>query len=320
MADASLHSLTEAAAGAAPGDAAPEARFGDYVALMKPRLMSLCVFTALAGLVVAPTAMDPVLALAAVLFIALGAGASGALNMWVDHDIDAVMKRTSGRPIPAGRVAREDALALGLGLSGLSVVMLGLAANWLAAALLAFTIFFYAVIYSMWLKRATHWNTVVGGVAGALPPVIGWAAATGGVGWEAVAMFVLLFAWQPTHFWALALFVKLDYHRAGVPMLTVTRGRAETRRQAMLWAALTVPAALALALSPAGGPLVLAVALPLNAVWLWRAARVWRRDEAATEADGHAAEKALFKWSILYLFASFAAPIAQAALPAGWGW
>ena len=312
MSDASLHS--------APAGAAPEAGLGDYAALMKPRLMSLCVFTALAGLVVAPAAMNPVLALASVLFVALGAGASGALNMWVDHDIDAIMKRTRGRPIPSGRVAREDALALGLGLSGLAVVMLGLVANWLAAGLLAFTIFFYAVIYSVWLKRSSDWNTVAGGVAGALPPVIGWAAATGSVGWEAVAMFALLFAWQPTHFWALALFVRLDYHRAGVPMMTVTRGRDATRAHAMAWAVLTVPASLALALSPAGGPLVLAVALPLNAVWLWRAWRVWRRGDAGAEADGHAAEKALFKWSIVYLFASFAAPIAQAALPAAWGW
>ncbi|UWQ21393.1 heme o synthase [Jannaschia sp. W003] len=312
MTDASLHTST--------GAASQEAAFGDYVALLKPRLMSLCVFTALVGLVVAPAAMHPLLAAASVLFVALGAGAAGALNMWVDHDIDAVMRRTRGRPIPAGKVRREDALGLGLGLSGLAVVMLGLTANWLAAGLLACTIFFYAVVYSMWLKRRTDWNTVAGGVAGALPPVIGWAAATGSVGWEAAAMFALLFAWQPTHFWALALFVKLDYHRAGIPMLTVTRGRAETRRQALIWAALTVPASLALALSAVGGPLVLAVALPLNAVWLWRAFAVWRRDDAASEGDAHRAERALFRWSLVYLFASFAVLVAQAALPAAWGW
>ncbi|KIT14544.1 heme o synthase [Jannaschia aquimarina] len=308
MTDLSLHSI--------PDSAVPETEpaFGDYVALLKPRLMSLCVFTAFVGLVVAPGAMHPVLAAVSILFIALGAGASGALNMWVDHDIDAVMKRTSGRPIPDGRVARDDALALGLGLSGISVVMLGLVANWVAAGLLAFTIFFYAVIYSIWLKRTTHWNTVVGGAAGALPPVIGWAAATGGLGWEAVAMFALLFAWQPTHFWALALFVKLDYHRAGIPMLTVTRGRDETRRQALLWAVLTVPASLFLALSPVGGPLTLAVALVLNAVWMQRAIVVWRRDDAASEADGHAAEKALFKWSLVYMLAHFAVLAVEAGL------
>ncbi|WP_308918264.1 heme o synthase [Jannaschia sp. LMIT008] len=307
MADTSLHDDARAAS-------RPEAALGDYWALLKPRLMSLCVFTALVGVVVAPASMHPILALASVLFIALGAGASGALNMWVDHDIDAVMKRTRSRPIPDGRVARDDALALGLALSGGSVVMLGLAANWLAAGLLAATIAFYAVVYSMWLKRRTDWNTVLGGIAGAMPPVIGWAAATGTVGWEAVAMFALLFAWQPPHFWALALFVRMDYHRAGIPMLTVTRGRAATRRQALVWAGLTVPASLFLAVSSIGGPLTLAVAVVANAVWLHRAWAMWRRDDAAAEADGHTAEKALFKWSLVYLFAHFAVLALEAGL------
>lgn len=294
--------------------AAPEAAFGDYVALMKPRLMSLCVFTALVGLVVAPVGMHPLLAAASVLFIAVGAGASGALNMWVDHDIDAMMRRTASRPVPSGRVARSDALALGLGLSGLSVTMLGLTSNWVAGGLLAFTIFFYAVVYSMWLKRTTAWNTVVGGAAGAFPPVIGWAAATGSVSWEAVLLFLVVFAWQPAHFWALALFVKLDYHRAGVPMLTVTRGRDVTRRQAFLWAVMTVPMSVGLAVSPIGGPATLAVAMVLNSVWLWRAWLLWRRDDAAAEADGHATEKSFFGWSILYLFATFGALAVEAAL------
>ena len=313
MTDASLHPH--------PSDAAPtEAAFGDFVALLKPRLMSLCVFTALVGLVAAPGAVHPLIAAASVLFIAIGAGASGALNMWVDHDIDAVMRRTAKRPIPAGRVARGDALALGLALSGLSVSMLGLTANWAAAGLLAFTIFFYAVVYSMWLKRVTDWNTVVGGAAGAFPPVIGWAVATGGVSWETVLLFLLLFAWQPPHFWALALFVKTDYHRAGIPMLTVTRGRAETRRQAWLWALLTVPVSLGLAVSPVGGPATLAVMVVLNAVWTWRAWTVLRRDDAASEADGHRAEKAFFGWSILYLFASFGILAVEAGLRAlGYG-
>ena len=308
--------MTDAALHTAPDAAAPrgEAAFGDFVALLKPRLMSLCVFTALVGLIAAPGTVHPLIAAASVLFVAIGAGASGALNMWVDHDIDGAMRRTKDRPIPAGRVSRDDALALGLGLSGLSVAMLGLTANWLAAGLLAFTIFFYAVVYSMWLKRTTDWNTVIGGAAGAFPPVIGWAAATGSVGWEAVLLFLLLFAWQPPHFWALALFVRLDYHRAGIPMLTVTKGRAETRRQALAWAALTVPVSLALALSPVGGPLTLAVAVVLNGVWLWRAVAMWRRDEDGAEADGHRAEKAFFGWSILYLFAHFGVLAVEAGL------
>ncbi|MBM2574946.1 protoheme IX farnesyltransferase [Jannaschia sp. Os4] len=312
MTDASLHI-------APAGAASDEAAFGDYVALLKPRLMSLCVFTAAVGLVAAPGSVHPVLGAIAVLFIALGAGASGALNMWVDHDIDGMMKRTAKRPIPAGRVTRDDALAVGLGLSGLSVVMLGLAANWAAAGLLAFTIFFYAVIYSMWLKRTTEWNTVIGGAAGALPPVIGWAVATGGVSWEAALLFGLLFAWQPTHFWALALFVKTDYHAAGIPMLTVTKGRNETRRQAMAWAVVTVAVSMAFALSPAGGPLTLAVATVLNAVWLQRAWIVWRCDDAASHEDGHAAEKALFKWSLVYVLVHFAVIGVEALLPMG-GW
>jgi protoheme IX farnesyltransferase len=313
MSDATLHTPVAGA----------EARVGDYWALLKPRLMSLCVFTAAVGLVVAPGGMHPYLAFASVLFIALGAGASGALNMWWDADIDGVMKRTAGRPIPSGRVARGDALALGLFLSAVAVAMLGLAANWLAAGLLAFTIFFYAVIYSMWLKRTTSWNTVVGGAAGAFPPVIGWAAATGTAPIEAWLLFALLFMWQPPHFWALALFVRLDYHRARIPMLTVTHGRGETRRQIAIYAALTLPVSLAIALSSIGGPLTLAVAVALNALFLRAAWAVWRRDDAASEADGHGAEKRLFKLSLLYLFAHFAVLPVEAALAGlglgGWG-
>ena len=302
------------------GGAAGEGTLGDYVALLKPRLMSLCVFTALVGLVVAPVPMHPLLAAASILFVAVGAGAAGALNMWVDHDIDGLMRRTASRPVPAGRVARDDALALGLGLAGLSVAMLGLTANWAAAGLLLWTIFFYAVIYSMWLKRTTAWNTVVGGAAGAFPPVIGWVAATGSLSWEAVALFALVFCWQPPHFWALALFVRMDYHRAGVPMLTVTRGRPETRRQAMVWALATVPVSAAIACSSIGGPLTAAVAVVLNGVWIARAWRMWRRDDAAAEADRHAAERRFFRWSLVYLFAHFAVLVVEAALRGpGWG-
>jgi len=187
---------------------APEAEFSDYFELLKPRVMRLVIFTAAVGLLVAPVSIHPVLAFAAVLFIAIGAGASGALNMWWDRDIDVIMKRTRNRPIPSGRVTPDAALQIGLWLSGLSVIMLGLTANFLAAGLLAFTIFFYAVIYSMWLKRATPQNIVIGGAAGAFPPMIGWAVATGGIGIESILMFALIFMWTPPHFWALALFMK----------------------------------------------------------------------------------------------------------------
>src|SRR6056297_2046616 len=204
-----------------------EAQFGDYVALMKPRVMSLVVFTALVGLLVAPVALHPFVSASAILFIALGAGASGALNMWYDADIDRIMKRTRGRPVPSGRVDAGEALSIGIALSVMSVAMLGLATNWVAAGLLAFTIFFYAVIYTMWLKRLTPQNIVIGGAAGAFPPVIGWAAVTGSVSVEALLMFGLIFMWTPPHFWALALFMKADYHEAKVPMLTVTHGRTE---------------------------------------------------------------------------------------------
>jgi len=291
-----------------------EPGFGDYVQLLKPRVMSLVVFTALVGLLVAPVALHPVEAFAAILFIALGAGASGALNMWWDADIDAVMKRTANRPVPAGRVEAGEALAVGLALSGISVVMLWLATNWVAAALLAFTIFFYAVVYSMWLKRLTPQNIVIGGAAGAFPPMIGWAAATGSVSLEAVLMFALIFMWTPPHFWALALFMKEDYHKAGVPMLTVTHGRKATRAHILVYTLLLVPVALGAALTQVGGPLTLAVAVALNLWFVVGAFRIWRRDEAKAEADRYGVEKAFFRFSLLYLFLHFAAFMAEAAL------
>jgi heme o synthase len=291
-----------------------EAGFGDYVQLLKPRVMSLVVFTALVGLLVAPLSLHPVEGFAAILFIALGAGASGALNMWWDADIDAVMKRTKGRPVPAGKVQAGEALALGLGLSGISVVMLGLATNLMAAVLLAFTIFFYAVVYSMWLKRSTPQNIVIGGAAGAFPPMIGWVAATGSVSLEAVLMFALIFMWTPPHFWALALFMKEDYHTAGVPMLTVTHGRKATRTHILVYTVLLAPVALGAALSGIGGPLTLAVAVALNLWFILGAVRIWRRDEALAEADSYATEKAVFRFSLLYLFLHFAAFLAEAAL------
>ncbi|MES2541041.1 MAG: heme o synthase [Pseudomonadota bacterium] len=291
-----------------------EPGFGDYVQLLKPRVMSLVVFTALVGLLVAPVHLHPVEAFAAILFIALGAGASGALNMWWDADIDAVMKRTARRPVPAGKVAGGEALGLGMALSGISIVMLWLATNWVAAALLAFTIFFYAVVYSMWLKRSTPQNIVIGGAAGAFPPMIGWVCATGSVSVEAFLMFALIFMWTPPHFWALALFMKEDYHTAGVPMLTVTHGRKATRAHILVYTLLLVPVALGAAVTSIGGPFTLAVAVVLNAWFVIGAFRIWRRDEAVAEADKYAVEKAFFRFSLLYLFLHFAAFLVELAL------
>ena len=291
-----------------------EAGFGDYVALLKPRVMSLVVFTALVGLLVAPVPVHPVVALASILFIALGAGASGALNMWWDADIDAVMRRTAKRPVPAGTVAGGEALGLGLALSGIAVVMLWLASNLLAAGLLAFTIFFYAVVYSMWLKRLTPQNIVIGGAAGAFPPMIGWAVATGGVSIESALMFALIFMWTPPHFWALALFMKDDYSKAGVPMLTVTHGRKSTRAHVLVYTILLVPVALAAAFTSIGGPVYLAISAVLNAGFLYGAWRIWRRDEAEAEADAYRVEKQVFRFSLYYLFLHFGAFLLEAAL------
>jgi protoheme IX farnesyltransferase len=291
-----------------------EAGFGDYVQLLKPRVMSLVVFTAMVGLIVAPIQVHPFVAFAAILFIALGGGASGALNMWYDADIDRVMRRTQGRPIPAGRVQPGEALALGLALSGISCVMLGLAANWFAGVFLAFTIFFYVVVYTIWLKRLTPQNIVIGGAAGAFPPMIGWAVATGGIAPESLLMFALIFMWTPPHFWALCLFMKDDYSKAGVPMLTVTHGRAATRRHILVYTLLLVPVAAALALSSIGGPVVLAAAVVLNALFIRGALRIARRGEARAEADGYKAEKTFFKFSLAYLFLHFGALLVEKSL------
>jgi heme o synthase len=295
----------------------PEAGFGDFVQLLKPRVMSLVVFTALVGLLVAPVSLHPIESFAAILFIALGAGASGALNMWWDADIDAIMKRTRSRPIPAGQVAPGEALGFGVALSGISIVMLWLATNGLAAILLAFTIFFYAVIYSMWLKRMTPQNIVIGGAAGAFPPMIGWVAATGSISVEAALMFMLIFMWTPPHFWALALFMKEDYHAAGVPMLTVTHGRKSTRTHILVYTVLLIPFALWLGLTSIGGPIYTAVAVALNAWFLYGAIQIWRRDEAQAEADKYKVEKAFFRFSLLYLFVHFLALLAD-RVAGGW--
>ncbi|MEJ6389349.1 heme o synthase [Gymnodinialimonas ulvae] len=298
--------------GSVPRTSEGEAGFGDYVALLKPRVMSLVVFTALVGLLVAPGGVSPMIGFTAILFIALGAGASGALNMWYDADIDAVMKRTAKRPVPAGKVPAGEALSLGLWLSVISVAMLGLATNWIAAGLLAFTIFFYAVVYTMWLKRSTPQNIVIGGAAGAFPPVIGWAAVTGDVSLASILMFGLIFMWTPPHFWALALFMKSDYHKADVPMLTVTHGRAETRKQILIYTILLAPVALGLAFTSVAGPVYLATAVVLNAIFLKGAWDIWRRDEAMAEADEYAVEKKVFRFSLFYLFLHFGALLADA--------
>src|SRR4249920_1150674 len=211
------------------------ATVGDYIALMKPRVMSLVVFTALVGLAVAPGSLHPVAAFTALLCIAVGAGAAGALNMWYDADVDALMTRTARRPVPMGRVRPGEALAFGLTLGSFAVVVLGLLVNWVASALLAFTIFFYVVIYTIWLKRSTPQNIVIGGAAGAFPPVIGWAAVTGSLSLEPVLLFLIIFFWTPPHFWALALYRTEDYARAGLPMLPVTHGQRFTRLYVLLY-------------------------------------------------------------------------------------
>ncbi len=269
----------------------------DFIALMKPRVMSLVVFTALVGLVIAPGHLHPVLSFAALLCIAVGAGAAGALNMWYDADIDAVMARTARRPIPAGRVDRGEALGFGVTLAIGSVLVLGLVANWIAASLLAFTIFFYAVIYTIWLKRSTPQNIVIGGAAGAFPPMIGWAAATGSIGLESIFLFLIIFLWTPPHFWALALCRAGDYERAGVPMLPVVAGTQETIRQIRIYSLVLIPVGAAPWLIGSASVVYGATATLAGALLLVLA---WRVHSGGREA------KALFGYSILYLFVLFA--------------
>ena len=297
-----------------------EASFGDYFALLKPRVMSLVIFTALVGLLVAPVGVHPVVGLASILFIAVGAGASGALNMWWDADIDAVMRRTARRPVPSGKVTADEALAIGLALSVMSVIFLALASNFLAAGLLAFTIFFYIVIYSMWLKRWTPQNIVIGGAAGAFPPMIGWAVATGSITIESILMFALIFMWTPPHFWALALFLRKDYDTAGVPMLTVTHGRRVTRNHILVYTLLLAPVAVGIGLTGIGGPVYLASAIAMNLWFVKGAVAIWRRNEDIAEADYYKVEKSFFRFSLYYLFLHFGALLADATLRSfGWG-
>ncbi len=286
------------------------ATVADFFALLKPRVMSLVVFTGLAGIVVAPGHVHPLVAFTALLCIALGAGASGALNMAYDSDIDGLMARTAARPIPLGRISREEALTFGWWIAAASVAMMALFVNALASALLAFTILFYVAVYTLWLKRRTPQNIVIGGLAGALPPAIGWAAATGRLSLAPLVLVAIIFMWTPPHFWALALFRSEDYARAGVPMLPVVKGKAHTRNQILVYMLLLAPLGFAPALIGLGGMFYAAAALVFGAWMLVGAIAVWREREKAHEP----AARKLFGVSILYLFALFAALIAERLL------
>lgn len=296
----------EAVAGSAI--TASESPIGDFIELLKPRVMSLVVFTSLTGLVAAPGELHPILAIIAVLAIAVGAGASGALNMWYDADIDARMARTAARPIPRGRVTPNEALTFGTVLSVVSVLTLGVLVNWVAGALLAFTIAYYIFFYTMWLKRRTPQNIVIGGAAGAFPPMIGWAAVTGSISLESIVMFLIIFMWTPPHFWALALYRCRDYERVGVPMLPVVAGPAETRRQILIYSLLLTPLAVVPYVMGFGGVTYLVTSVILGVIFVALAVRVWRITEGR-EAD--AAARKLFSFSILYLFMLFAVLLAE---------
>ena len=300
--------MTEPAARTAGADAAAPVALTDVLALLKPRVMSLVVFTGAVGLIIAPGTIHPVIAAVAVLCIAIGAGGSAAINMWYDRDIDAVMARTRRRPVPAGRIEPGAALGLGIVLSAGATALMGLAVNWVAAGLLAFTIFFYVVVYTMWLKRRTPQNIVIGGAAGAFPPMIGWAAATGGIDLTAGALFAIIFFWTPPHFWALALVRSSDYEAARVPMLPVTAGERSTRRWIVAYTLLLVPVSLAPCATGAAGAVygigALAAALPLVTGAF-----------SVLLDHRHAASKRLFGLSILYLFALFALLLADHAWP-----
>jgi heme o synthase len=301
----------DSATAVVPGTAVvrPEPRFHlrDYAILLKPRVMSLVVFTALVGMLLAPTTVDPVVGIIAITCIALGAGASGAINMWYDRDIDSVMQRTMNRPLPAGRLRPRAALLLGAILATASAATMALLVNVIAAALLALTIAYYVFVYTVWLKRRTPQNIVIGGASGALPPMIGWAAASGDLGWGALALFAIIFLWTPPHSWALALFRKGDYDRAGVPMMPVVAGERSTRAQILAYTCLLVPATFLPMLVGTSGWLYGLCAAGLGATMLGHALRVYR-DKDARSARG------LFFFSILYLFLIFAALLLDRAL------
>jgi protoheme IX farnesyltransferase len=297
MTEIGLEARTQILATTGEGDVA------EFFALMKPRVMFLVVFTALVGLVAAPGDMHPVLAIASLMCIAVGAGAAGALNMWYDADIDARMARTAARPIPRGKITQDEALAFGTVLAVGSVLCLGLVANWLAAALLALTIGFYLFVYTMWLKRWTPQNIVIGGAAGAVPPMIGWAAATGTVSLESFVLFLIIFVWTPPHFWALALIRTRDYERAGVPMLPVVKGADETRRQILIYSVILAPLGCVPAIIGLGGSLYTIAAGFLGAFFVMFAYACYSERSGA---EAERAAKNLFAYSVLYLFLLFA--------------
>jgi len=290
-----------------PGRDLSEVR--DWIALLKPRVVSLVVLTGIVGMLVAPGSLHPSLALAAVLCIALGAGAAGAINMWYDRDIDALMRRTARRPIPAGRIEPGAALGFGAWLSVASVAVMGLATNWVAAGVLALSIAFYVCVYTMWLKRRTPQNIVIGGAAGAFPPVIGWAAVTGDVTLPPLVLFAIIFFWTPPHFWALSLWAHGDYAKAGVPMLPVTAGARETRRQVLIYTLILAPLGLAPWAIGFASPAYAVAAAVLGALFIHYALGVWRdrQDETGRSLTGDAPAKRAFKFSLLYLALLFAA-------------
>jgi protoheme IX farnesyltransferase len=298
--------MSDIIAGTEPQDLS---EVGDWLTLLKPRVISLVVLTGVAGLLVAPGTLHPSLAIAAVLCIALGAGAAGAINMWYDRDIDAVMRRTANRPIPAGRVAPGAALAYGVALAVASVAIMGLATNWVAAGVLALSIGFYVFVYTMWLKRRTPQNIVIGGAAGAFPPVIGWAAVTGDVTLAPLLLFAIIFFWTPPHFWALSLWAHADYAKVGVPMLPVTHGARETRRQVLLYTILLVPLTLLPWAFGFAGWLYAASALLLGAEFLRQSVAVWRdrQDETGRSLTNDVPAKKAFRYSLLYLALLFIA-------------
>ena len=300
--------MIEAAAASRAGTLAGEdARLRDYFALLKPRVMSLVVFTGFVGMVLAPGSLHPVLAFTALLAIAAGAGAAGAINMAYEADIDAVMARTRRRPIPAGRIAASDALTLGVVTGSAAVLTMGLTINLAAGLLLALTIGFYVFVYTMWLKRRTPQNIVIGGAAGALPPVIGWAAVTGDVALLPLVLFAIIFVWTPPHFWALALARADEYARAGIPMLPVVAGQRRTRREILLYSLVLAPLGVAPWLLGLVGPIYGVAAVILGAAFVAAAVHVWRRGPAEEKSQTFESTRRLFGFSILYLFLIFAA-------------
>jgi heme o synthase len=301
-----------------------DASAGDYLALLKPRVMSLVVFTAVVGMFLAPGSLHPLIFVVAILCIAVGAGASGAINMWFDRDIDAVMERTANRPIPAGRISPENALAFGILLAIGSITILGLAVNWIAGGLLALTIGFYVFVYTMWLKRRTAQNIVIGGAAGAFPPMIGWASVSGQVSLESALLFLIILMWTPPHFWALALYRTGDYQKAGVPMLPVTAGHRETKKQILIYTLFMVPVSLSPLFAGMSGWVYGVTAGLLSAYFLYCAVAVWRTsDDTASGVtdDGsdrvqYRPSKRMFGFSILYLFGLFVALVVDRLLAA----